>query len=405
MSAARIYAAIASAAMLVVFAVAMSAATMARSVDDLTGTRAAAATASWQLTFVAPLSPSVAADLVLAAPAKLTMLAFQQQAKSVTWAGEVNVADAKSAAAVAETFTALRLGTIANQLAQLSDIIAVRGTEPGMETVRNSLQATAGEVRGGTHVVGATVVADESAIHAFAADARIRELRSLRPVTVPRTGGTSRSSSKAGLASPLRTVRGDWVPDDVYVTIAPTGSDRYAQQVFGWVSGRTLNWCYRCGYEAIMFEYNYDNVHYLNADFWPGTEIPIVVTWSSNLPGPYLHTRWGDASPCQGCYKSEVGFSIGTNGWNWGQIYAGNTYNTYIQVRPGNSATGKAKQAPTLTSCVGNTCDTWEMYHQDQCPYDYGSPSTFWPVRSLPVTYWHWNRYNGSDNGLQPGCL
>jgi hypothetical protein len=69
-----------------------------------------------------------------------------------------------------------------------------------------------------------------------------------------------------------------------------------------------------------MFEYNYENIQYLNADFVPGSDIPVVVTWSSSLPGAYLHTRWGDPQACPGCYKVEVGHSIGTNGWNWGQI-------------------------------------------------------------------------------------
>jgi len=406
MPAIRASAVIVSAILVVVSAIALSGATLARTTDASTATQAASGPGSWKLTFASPVTPDVAAAVVQSAHIQLAMLAFEQQANSMTWAGEVNVADAKGPSEIAQTFTSLRLSTIANQLVQISDVMAERGAEPQLVRVKTSLEETAAELRGGAHVTGATLLADESAVRGLATDSRVREVRSLRPITAPPAGRVTRDGpSKLGLASPLRTVRNDWVPDDVYLTIAPNGSDRYAQQLIGWASGRALNWCYRCGYEAIMFEYNYDNIHYLNADFWPGSEIPIVVTWSSNLPGPYLHTRWNDKSPCQGCYKSEVGFSIGTNGWNWGQIYPGNMYNTYIQVHPGNASTGKAKQAPTLTSCVGSNCDTWEMYHQDQCSYDYGNTSTFWPVRNLPVSYWHWNRYNGSDNGLQPGCF
>jgi len=199
------------------------------------------------------------------------MLAFEQRANSITWAGAVNVSNAKSAAEVAETFGALRTTTIGNQLKQLSDVMAERGAEPSLVNTKISLETTAREIRGGAHVTGATAIADESVIRRLATDSRVREIRSLTPITAPPPGRTSRqSSSKAGLASLLRTVRSDWVPDDVYLTVAPTGSDRYAQQYIGWASGRTLNWCYGCGYEAIMFEYNYDNIHYLNADFWPG---------------------------------------------------------------------------------------------------------------------------------------
>lgn len=377
--------------------------------------QASSPTTSWKLEFATSLSPEVAAGLVQSVPAQLIMLAFEQEANAVTWVGEVNVAQSKSPAEVGGAFVALRLDTIAHQLTQSAEVIALHGPEPSLVNVRSSLEKIAREVRG-AHITGATAVADEPSIRRLAADSRIREIRLLRPITAPPPARTSRTSAgKVGLASPLGSVgsanaailRSQWVPDDVYQTIAPQDSDRYSQQYIWWAGDRTLGWCYRCGYEAIMFEYNYENIQYLNADFVPGSEIPIVVTWSSSLPGAYLHTRWSDANACPGCYKVEVGHSIGTNGWNWGQIYAGNFYNTYIRVRAGNSSTGKAKQAPTLTECQagGARCDTWEMYHTDQCMYNrYNDPSSFWPVRGLPVYSWHWNRTVGSDNGLQPAC-
>lgn len=105
-------------------------------------------------------------------------------------------------------------------------------------------------------------------------------------------------------------------------------------------------------------------------------------------------------------WAGEVSVSDSPSPTQAAAAFAARRASTYIKVRVGNSSTGKAKQAPTLTSCQagGARCDTFEMYHVDQCSYDYGIPSTFWPIRSLPISSWHWNRNSGSENGLQPGC-
>lgn len=112
------------------------------------------------------------------------MLAFEQEANAVTWVGEVNVAQSKSPAEVAGAFAALRLDTIAHQLTQSAEVIALHGPEPSLVNVRSSLEKIAREVRG-AHITGATAVADEPSIRRLAADSRIREIRLLRPITPP----------------------------------------------------------------------------------------------------------------------------------------------------------------------------------------------------------------------------
>lgn len=141
-------------------------------------------TTSWKLEFAPSLSPEVAAGLVRSVPAQLTMLAFEQEANAVIWVGEVNVAQSKSPAEVAGAFAALRLDTIAHQLTQSAEVIALHGPEPSLVNVRSSLEKIAREVRG-AHITGATAVADEPSIRRLAADSRIREIRLLRPITAP----------------------------------------------------------------------------------------------------------------------------------------------------------------------------------------------------------------------------
>jgi hypothetical protein len=152
-----------------------------------------------------------------------------------------------------------------------------------------------------------------------------------------------------------------WVPAQGTSYIHPSSAGgRYVQQNMYWnswwnVSGFGIN----STYEHDFFLYNYDNRTYLSSN-QAANGIPTVSYWTSNLPRPYLDTRFGDPS-------GEKAYTIGSaNGLD---IWPFNQYWYYIRTPNGNTSVDTGKINAQLGYRNPSWCyTTWCSFQDPNTP-------------------------------------
>lgn len=143
-----------------------------------------------------------------------------------------------------------------------------------------------------------------------------------------------------------------WIPAEGYSYVYPSSyGGRYSSQYIWWPT--TIGFTVFDTYEHDFFLNNYDGKTYLSAaqDSWGN---PSVNYASTNLPYPYLDTRYGDNS-------GEKAYTIGSASAISIKSSTDYYYQTYIRTADGNTGSDSAKiQAQkgyrNPTSCYSTWC-------------------------------------------------
>lgn len=154
------------------------------------------------------------------------------------------------------------------------------------------------------------------------------------------------STSPLALPSPET-----WVPEEGVCETYQSGSNREVFQWLYWddVSG-FLGWSPHPTYEHDFFTDYYDGKAYFNPNS-SFSGIPIVVSWSTSLPCPYLDTRASDPA-------GEKAYTIGSG--HAEEIRKNLWYFTQIKTTPGNASTDRGKLiAQVGWSQPAGCCSTW----------------------------------------------
>ncbi|MEK6225488.1 MAG: hypothetical protein AABM40_04250 [Chloroflexota bacterium] len=357
----------------------------------------AASDATGAVIFDQPLGLQEAAEMVLRNGLHIIQLVHEirdegPQGEGPHWSGGFFPVDQSSPHAVATQYRASQRATQADLLAQATVLTAAIGDSPARIAYRASLASLVTGLDGRV-VVRAEVRGSSQQLAALRGDPRVRSVRQV---------GASQSRSAVavrrppGLAAPLMAPpKENWVPDDNYVSVQPSniGGGRYVSQDFIYNSGRTVDMTDGGGLEMKYHQNNYDGTTYFSRSE-DGVRVPIVQTWSSNIPCSYLDTRAGNP-------LEEPSWHLGSNGDSgcWNAWSAGVWYDNYIRAYPGDADFDTSKAFPTHEQCnhLLGDCDTWAMFQDDYCPQG------FWNT-AVPIVSWHWNRFTGGDGG-QPACM
>lgn len=141
-----------------------------------------------------------------------------------------------------------------------------------------------------------------------------------------------------------------WIPTSGTSVVNPSTlccNLRFSQQYAKWssISGFSST----SAYEHDFWLNNYDNKTYLDTS-QDSSGFPIVNYAGSDLPQPYLDTRWGDIG-------GEKSYVVGTPYPN--KISINTLYNTYIRTNKGNTATDTGKLQAQLGYRVPTCISTW----------------------------------------------
>jgi hypothetical protein len=159
-------------------------------------------------------------------------------------------------------------------------------------------------------------------------------------------------STSGSLISPLAIPSPEtWVPEEGYCDTYQSGANRVVNHLFYWdnVSG-FLDWSPHPTYEHDFFTDYYDGKAYFNPNS-SSSGIPIVVSWSTSLPCPYLDTRISDPA-------GEKAYTIGSG--HAKEIKSNTWYFTRIVTTPGNASTDRGKLVGQVGwSQPAGCCSTW----------------------------------------------
>ncbi len=126
-----------------------------------------------------------------------------------------------------------------------------------------------------------------------------------------------------------------WVPSRVTVETGSLSSgERYIRSTFRW--DRDPGFAADATYEHDFFLNNYDESHLGSGTYLSRhetiTQLPDTTHWATNLPSPYLDTRFGEPSISAG---KEIAYTIGSG--NAAAIEPGVEYFTLIVIDAGDT--------------------------------------------------------------------
>jgi len=176
-----------------------------------------------------------------------------------------------------------------------------------------------------------------------------------------------------------------WVPKSGYIVIGENSRPRgqcYISNYMIWdTASRISGFGTNSTYEHDFFLNNSSNSTYGPGTYLTGAQyangIPKISHWSSNLPRPYLDTRFGDA----GYLKA---FTIGSADAH--KIKYGVLYQNYIRASKGTASIDngflQAQLGRTPSTCYTTWCSFGDQHHDIYSPYQVDpipSGIFYWP--------------------------